>query len=96
MILECLTALLIGLDLKISYSRMKTFGPEIELNPIVRWMAQNLSLTQATLGLLIINLGLLLFLSVHPTLLAIVFGAKLALAMLQIKSLELLKNFKEP
>jgi|SRR6267142_3128967 len=84
-----LTAILIGLDLKISFSRMKLFGPMIELNPIVRWIARQFSPTKAILGLCLMNLGLLLVVSRFPTLLAILFGAKLALAMLQIKSLEL-------
>ena len=87
--LLCLTAVLIGLDSKISYSRMRIYGPEIELNPLVRYLAKNLSLTKAILGLCLMNLGLLLVVSRFPTLLAILFGAKLALAMLQIKSLEL-------
>jgi hypothetical protein len=68
---------------------MRIFGPEIELNPLVRWLAKNLNLTQAILGLGIWNLGLLLAISTSPRLVAIFFGLKLGLATLQIKSLEL-------
>jgi len=78
--------ILIGLDLWISQKRWKQFGVKIELNPLVRYLAQQ-STKMGLAGLLLVNL-ILLWLAVHSqTFLLLLTGAKFSLAMLQLRSL---------
>jgi len=85
--LLCGTLLLIGIDLRLSYTRMHRFGPQVELNPFAKKMALEHGISAGIATLLILNLAILAIVSVHPTLLAILFGAKLGLASLQARSL---------
>jgi hypothetical protein len=82
-------ALLVGFDLYISHTRIKEYGPAVELNPAIRWIAANIDLRSAIGFLGGFNLALLLWASEYPTFLHILFGAKLSLAALQLKSLSL-------
>jgi hypothetical protein len=88
-VLSACILILIGLDLRISYSRWKAFGSRIELNPLVRYFVRTQGIQAGLAALLILNLAILGLLSRYPIPLAILLGAKLGLAVLQLKSLEL-------
>lgn len=71
----------------VTHKRIKAFGPQVELNPLIRHVASEDGPSAATAMLLMSNLLLLGLISQSSTLLHIFFGAKLSLAALQIRSL---------
>lgn len=83
--------LLVGLDLYLSHRRMKTYGALVELNPIAREIASDKGINLSIAFLAIYNLALLVTLCYYKadTLLAILFGAKLGLCSMQLKSLQI-------
>lgn len=82
---------LIGLDLYLSYRRMQTYGPVVELNPVARDLAENQGMSAGIIFLGLYNLAVLsVIVGLHAdTLLHIFFGAKLGLAAMQLKSLQI-------
>jgi hypothetical protein len=89
LILDSLCLLLIGLDLYLSGKRMRKYGINVELNPLVRYVARTEGITAAVAILLVSNVMLLGMFQPSPTLLSMFTGAKLALAALQIRSLQI-------
>lgn len=85
------TALLIGLDLYISYKRMALYGVEVELNPVARQLSQEYGPKYGVIFLAWWNFTIIVAIILFnwTTLLHIFFGSKLALAALQLKSIQL-------
>lgn len=83
------TALLVLLDIYVSKKRLERYGPRVELNPLARQLAADHGTNAALLFLGVYNLGLLALCLCYPTALHILFGAKLGLGLMQLKSLEL-------
>jgi len=85
------TCLLVGLDLYLSYHRLREFGPLVELNPVAREIAKDGGPKGAITFLGIFNLAILASLLYFQldTWLHVFFGAKLGLAAMQLKSLQL-------
>lgn len=81
-------SLLTGLDCRISWTRWKKLGPNCELNPLVRHMIHEGGEHLGLATLLMSNLAILAMICRFTIPLAILLGAKIALAALQIKSLE--------
>lgn len=77
--------ILIGLDLKISSARWKKGFKD--LNPVVQFGVRNYGPRGGEAALLALNLSLMILLFPFTILLAILFGAKLGLATIQIRSL---------
>lgn len=77
--------LLIGVDLKISTMRWKLGFKD--LNPLVQHGLSRYGVLGAQAALLALNGSILIILASFPTLLSILFGAKLALATIQLRSL---------
>lgn len=77
--------ILIGLDCKISAKRWKAGFKD--LNPILQYAVKNHGVIGGIAALLVLNLAILALLSEHTILLSILFGGKLSLATLQIRSL---------
>lgn len=84
-------ALLSAADAYISYRRIARFGFRVELNPIIAQLAEDYGPRAAAGGLAIYNAVLLVGVVVwgNRDVLDILVGAKLALAALQRKSLNL-------
>ena len=78
--------ILIGLDLRISQTRWKIFGPEVELNPLVRLFVRE---KQGAFGFLLCNLPAFLLAILFPPLAFMLLGAKISLCALQLRSLQL-------
>lgn len=87
-------ALLIGVDMYVSFKRLTRYGPLVELNPLARLIAKEHGTHASVAFLMLWNLGLLSLVSPFPTLVHMLFGAKLGLAAMQVKSLET-ENFVE-
>lgn len=83
------TAFLTGIDLYVTQKRIKEFGFQVELNPACKWLASHVGLRSALVFLGLFNVALLLWCLDHPICLHVLFGSKLSLAALQIKSLSL-------
>lgn len=78
----------------VSYKRLTRYGPMVELNPLARLIAKEHGTHASVAFLLLWNIGLLSLVSGSPTLVHILFGAKLGLGAMQVKSLET-ENFVE-
>jgi hypothetical protein len=76
---------LTGLDGRISYVRWK-HGVR-DLNPLLQWLINTTGPKSALAALLMSNLFLMVAAYRYPLLLAIILGAKLALASFQLRSL---------
>jgi hypothetical protein len=76
---------LTGLDARISYLRWK-HGVR-DLNPLLQWCIRTIGPKSALAALLMSNLFLMVAAYRYPLLLAIILGAKLALASFQLRSL---------
>lgn len=85
------TALLIGLDLYLSHRRMVNYGAMVELNPIARQLASDYGAKYGVLFLAWWNVSLLVVILLYrlDTFLHVLFGAKLGLAAMQLKSIQL-------
>jgi len=80
----------IGLDLWVSYVRMRRYGPRVELNPVAREFAADHGPVSAVVYLAVWNLALVFAIVYYfPVLLPILFGFKLGIAAMQLKSLEI-------
>lgn len=79
-----LCSILIGVDCKISSLRWKQYG---DLNPLVNYALKTWGEKTGLATLIGSNLLLLALLSTSPRLLLVLLGAKMSLAVLQLKSL---------
>lgn len=90
-----LAAILTGLDLYVSYSRMTRYGWRVELNPVALQLCQDFGPKKGPIAAIIFlalyNCGVLLLMDKFHTLtlLHLFVGAKLGLAAMQLKSLQL-------
>lgn len=82
---------LIGLDLYMSVVRMRDYGPRVELNPVARQLCADHGPVVAAGFLALWNLGLLGALLYYRCniCLHVLFGFKLGIGLMQLKSLEL-------
>lgn len=89
--LVLVAALLTGLDLYLSYSRMRRYSPVVELNPVVRQVATDFGVTAGVCALGAQNVAILVGLVAWhaQTLLTLYVGARIGLAAMQLKSLQL-------
>lgn len=77
--------ILTGIDLKISSMRWKLGFKD--LNPVVQYGVKNYGTTGGMAALLALNISLLVLFLPFDHLLAILFGAKLTLGTIQLRSL---------
>ena len=84
-------ALLAGFDCYLSWSRLKTYGPIVELNPVARQLARDFGIKSASVFLVLQNAAILTAIDHYraETYLHVLVGAKLGLAALQLKSLQI-------
>ena len=82
---------LVGLDAYLSHRRMKKYGAIAELNPVARQLAQDFGPRAGVASILAWNTALLgVILANHwDVVLHLLVGAKLGLAAMQLKSLQL-------
>jgi hypothetical protein len=82
---------MVVLDLYVTHARIKQYGPVVELNPLARELARDQGIAAALIYLAFYNAGILIALNHYKaeTLLHVFFGAKLGLALFQLKSMQL-------
>lgn len=82
---------MVVLDIWITHKRIKRYGPVVELNPLARELARDQGVSAALIYLALYNAGILIALNYYraETLLHVFFGAKLGLALFQLKSMQL-------
>lgn len=88
------SAILAGLDCFLTYKRMQLLGPGADLNPLVSKIARELSILQAALFLGLMNaliIAGLVILDADKTL-AMFFGLKLGLFIVQVKGYILIQS----
>jgi hypothetical protein len=87
--LAALALVAAGLDCYVTYTRMKKYGNQVELNPVVRAIADSGGLKKGVIFLGCFNLGVTaaLFKFGNPGVLGLWAGFKSALGVLQLKSL---------
>lgn len=85
------TILMVLLDLYVTYRRIKQYGPIVELNPLARELAADQGIAAALTFLAFWNAGILIALYHYKaeTWIHVFFGAKLGLALFQLKSMQM-------
>lgn len=89
-VLAAACSLFAGLDGYLTFERMKKYGPIVELNPMIRQIAEDFGLKVAVGTLMVFNLGLIVgaILLKSEALMGLLTGAKLMVCAMQLKSLQ--------
>lgn len=79
----------VGLDAYVTHRRIEKYGPMVEINPLIRLVAEDAGTKAAIVSLVVLNVGLLsgIYLIGSTTLMAIFFGLKMGLVTCQLNSL---------
>lgn len=78
---------LLGFDIWVTKTRIRLFGPGIELNPLIRWAWTTQGITGGLAAMITSNAIVITLASLNTNLLCMLFGAKLGLASLQLRSI---------
>lgn len=90
-ILAGLCIALVCFDLGVTISRVLEFGPEVELNPLVRFFCRRVgAISGSILGLLPLNFGVIVALAVFhfDSTLAFIAGLRTMLTLKQLASMD--------
>lgn len=88
--LAAISLLLAGLDGYLTFERMKKYGPIVELNPMIRQLAEDFGLKTSVGVLMGFNLAIVVGFTYlgSEAIAGLVTGFKLAVCAMQLKSLQ--------